>query len=109
MVTLRSRHCCHNRFVSAGVDRRPGSSVPTTEKIKNPKQAGVVGPQCNEIKSCLASQSDETVGRVFVRMLGQDSFTGAEMKRSILYANRLIGRANQIHLDAPCFRVVNGA
>src|SRR5437899_1204854 len=72
---------CHNRFVSAGVDRGLGSSVPTTDKIKNPEQAGLVRPQLNEIKSRLASESDEPPGRMLVGMLGQDSFTSAEMKR----------------------------
>src|SRR5262249_40068007 len=95
----------HPRALTAG----PESSVRATDKIKNPKQAGVVGPQFNEIKSRLASQRDETVWRVFVGMLGEDSFTGEETKRSILYATRLICRANQIHFDAPCFSVANGS
>src|SRR5262249_793097 len=95
----------HPRALTAG----PESSVRATDKIKNPKQAGIVGPQSNEIKSRLASQRDETVWRVFVGMLGQDSFTGEEIKRSILYANRLIARANQIHFDPPCSTLVNAA
>src|SRR5262245_7344795 len=77
-------------------------------KIKNAKQTCVVSPQFGEIKSGLASQSDETFTRVLVRMLRQDFFTGVEMKLSILYTNRLIGRTDQIHLDPAGFEVVTG-
>jgi len=76
-------------------------------KVEHAKQPSVVGPQFEESKSRLASQSDETFRRMLVGMLGQNFLTSAEMKLSILYANRLIGRADQIHLDAACFRVVN--
>ncbi len=72
-------------------------------KIENAKQAGVVGPQFEEIKPSLASQRDETSWRVLVRMFGQDFFTGAEAKLSSAYVNRLAGRTDQIHLDAACF------
>src|SRR5207249_9277316 len=54
-------------------------------KIENAKQAGIVGPQFNEIKPGLASQRDETFWRVLVRMLGQDFFTGVETKLSSAY------------------------
>ena len=78
-------------------------------KIEYAKQPRVVGPQFDEIKSGLASQRDETLWRVLVGMLGQDFFTAAETKLSITYVNCLVGRADQIHLDATCFRVVNRA
>ena len=59
-----------------------------------------------EIKSRLASQRDETFRRA-CRNARSEFFTGAEMKLLILYADRLIRRADQIHLDPACFRVVN--
>src|SRR6266478_8617066 len=106
---LCSRHGCHYSSIAAGVDRGTGSSPQATAKVEYPEQPGVVSPEFDEIKPGLASQRDETVWRVLVRMLGQDFFTGAEAKLSIAYVNCLIGRADQIHLDATCFRVVNRA
>jgi hypothetical protein len=76
-------------------------------KIKYAKQTRVVSPEFGEIKSRLASQRDETFRRVLVGMLGQNFFTGAEMELSIVHVNCLIRGADQIHLDAACFRVVN--
>ena len=78
-------------------------------EIEPPKQTRVVSPQFDEIESRLASESDETFRRVLVGMLSQDFFTGTEKKLSILYANRLDRRADQIHLDATGFGVVDGA
>jgi len=91
-------------FVRKYADEQTGLSASRSGyKVEYAKQAGVVGPQFDEFKRGLASQRDETLWRVLVRMLGKDFFPGAKAKLSIAYVNCLIGRADQIHLDATGF------
>jgi len=101
MVRLCSRDGFHYSFVAAGVDRWPGSSTPA--KVEYAEQPGVVSPEFDEIKPGLASQRDETLWCVLVGILSQDFFTGSEVKLSIAYVNCLVGRTDQIHLDATDF------
>ena len=65
---------------------------------------------CARSKSGLrASDRSETFRRVFVGIFGHNFFAALEMKFVIAEVNRLIGFADQMHLDASRFGVVDRA